>query len=78
MIRLSSPLKEKPEIHECIDPSRINKRNINEVERMLASHTWRITAINQKPHNSKIFIKYSCIKCETERLAFVEWIPATS
>ncbi len=70
-----SHFEEQPEVRECIDPSRIDQSKINEIERMLASHTWRIVAINHKPP-AKIFIDYSCIKCDTQRLAFVEWIPA--
>jgi len=40
---------------------------------MLASHTWRIKKISRE--QAKIRISYSCVKCQTERVGFVEWIP---
>jgi len=60
-------------VHSCIEPSEINQKDINEVERMLASHTWQINKIDHV--EAKIKISYSCVKCDTERFAFVEWIP---
>ena len=60
----------------CVDPSEINQKDIHEVERMLASHTWRVRKVSHE--QAKIRISYSCTKCDTERVAFVEWIPKDS
>ena len=65
--------QQQVEVHSCIDPSEINQKDINQIERMLASHTWQINTIDHE--QAKIKISYSCVKCETERVAFVEWIP---
>jgi len=65
--------QEQVAVHECIKPSEIDQKDVNEVERMLASHTWQVNKINHA--QAKIKISYSCVKCDTERFAFVEWIP---
>jgi hypothetical protein len=71
--KLKEQQQQQFSIHSCMDPSEIDQQNINEVERMLASHTWKINGIDHT--RAKIRIKYSCSKCGTERFAFVEWIP---
>jgi len=60
----------------CTDPTEIDQKSINEVESMLASHTWQVKKMISSDKESKIRISYVCLKCDTERLAFVEWIPA--
>jgi len=67
--------QQQVELTTCIKPSEIDQSNINAVERMLASHTWKVNKISHE--QAKIKIKYSCVRCKTERFAFVEWIPKT-
>ena len=61
-------------MHACTDPEEIDLKSINEVERMLASHTWRVKKISND-NEARIKIDYVCTKCDGKRAAFVEWIP---